>query len=98
MLTVFPDGELQFGSRTAVGAEVAALPTANAEPKDLRLRLDRQGGKIRAYYAAANGEWKSLGEIPDRLPKRVRAGALALSHDNQQLVRIVYRGLKVTPL
>ncbi|MGV3617392.1 MAG: cellulase family glycosylhydrolase [Fimbriimonas sp.] len=96
MVTTFPDGEVQFGHRDAEGAEVVGLPTVSGEIKGLRLRLVRKGGRIEAFQARGTGEWKSVGVIDDRLPKRVYAGAIALSHDNSQLVKIVYRDLKIT--
>lgn len=92
-LTVFPDGTVQFGHRDKAGADIDALPTVEVDPNGLRLRLVRKGGKIVASYAPAGADWKDLGTIEDKLPIEVRAGAIALSHDNNQLVQIIYRGL-----
>jgi hypothetical protein len=97
MITTFPDGEVQFSQRESASAEAKGLPTQTGSVANLRLRLVRRGGKIEAFAARGNAEWKSLGTIEDRLPKQVYAGPIALSHDNEQLVKVTYRSLKVVP-
>jgi regulation of enolase protein 1 (concanavalin A-like superfamily) len=96
ILTTFPDGEVQFGRRDEKGKDIQALPTVPGKVEGLRLRLVRKDGKIEAALARAGEDWKVVGSYEDRLPTKVYAGAIALSHDNSQLAKIVYRDLKLT--
>ena len=96
LLSSFPSGELQLAHRDTAGTDVTAPPTAKAPLNDLRLRLVRKGGTITASYRA-NGEWKTLATIPDRLPSEVLVGAIASSHDPSQLAKVDYRELSVKP-
>lgn len=95
-LTTFPDGEVQFGHRLGAGKDIEALPTVSGKVEGLRLRIVRKAGKVEAFQARGTGDWKSVGVYDDHLPKKVYAGAIALSHDNTQLAKIVYRDLKIT--
>ena len=94
--TSFPSAELQFAHRDEAGKDMEGLPGANGRLPGLKLRLTRSGGKFAAAYSSGSGAWKPLGEIEDKLPSRVYAGVLALSHDNGRLTKIVYRGLRLT--
>jgi len=97
ILTSFFTGEVQMAHR-ASNAEMEGLPTHPGDLKGLRLRIVRKGGTITGYLARGNGEWTEAGSVPDKLPSNVFVGVLALSHDDGQLVRVVYRNLKLGKL
>ncbi len=96
MLSSFPTGELQLSHRDAKGGEATAPPTAKGLLPDLRLRLVRKDGTIRASYAES-GVWRPLASIPDRLPKSVLVGPIACSHDEAALAKVDYADLRLTP-
>lgn len=98
ILTSFPSGEVQLAHRDAMGQEMAALPTKEGSLPSLRLRLTRQKGAIEGAFSIGEGPLQTLGTFEDRLPRRILAGVLALSHDNGQLVKIEYRNLTIKRL
>jgi hypothetical protein len=95
LLSVFPSGDVQFAHRDRAGADAKGGEAIHGPVSDLRLRIVRRGGVIETYAARGTGAWTLAGSTPDRLPKRVYVGAVALSHDNSQLAKIVYRDLRV---
>ena len=96
LLSCTPSGEIQLAHRDAVGGEATAPPTGGDVPKALRLRLVRKGGTIAASVIRGTTV-KAVASIPDRLPKRVLVGPVACSHDAAALVKVDYRGLRLTP-
>lgn len=94
ILTSFVSGEVQMAYRDARAAEMQGLPVRQGSLPGLRLKIVRKAGKIEGFFAHTGGEFELVGSIPDKLPRRIMAGALALSHDDSQLVKIRYRGLE----
>ncbi|AIE86267.1 glycoside hydrolase family protein [Fimbriimonas ginsengisoli Gsoil 348] len=95
MITTFPNAEVQFAYRDTEPGEAQGLTAKAATLPNLRLRLVRKGGKIEGFFAKGAGEWISAGSTADHLPRKVYVGAIALSHDNSQLVKITYRDLRI---
>jgi len=95
ILTSFNDGGVQLAFRGAPGKEMEALPMDNGSIPRLKLRLVRSGGRFSGFFTNEKDEVKSLGTIADKLPRKVYAGVMALSHDNSQLAKIVYRDLRL---
>lgn len=95
LISVFPDGQVQFASRVKEGAEVVGADMKQGSLPGLRLQLSRRGETITASFASGSGDWKVLGTASFALPQQVFVGAVALSHDASQLVKIGYRDLKV---
>lgn len=95
IVTSFFSGEVQMAHRDAKGAEMQGLPTKNGALPGLRLRIVRRGGRVEGFLYSGKDAWQSVGSVADKLPRRVMAGVLALSHDDGQLVKIRYRDLKI---
>jgi endoglucanase len=91
LLSSFSNGELQFATRQKSGEDTKALPT-QTPGLPIQLRVIRHGSRVEASFRKADRDWTTLGshETP-HLPNQVYAGAVALSHDNRRLIRIVYR-------
>lgn len=96
ILTSFFDGEVQFAHRDKAGAEMQGSETVKGSLPGLRLKLVRKDGKIAGWTSDRGSEWKLVASAEDTLPRTVLAGSLALSHENGQLVQIIYRNLKLT--
>lgn len=95
ILTTFPDGEVQFATRTSTGGMTDGLPTSKGKVPGLRLRLVRRAGMLEGF-AEIDGAWKSLGKVGAKfLPERVTVGLLALSHDDSQLAKVTYREVRL---
>jgi endoglucanase len=92
ILTAFASGEVQLAFRPSKGADMQGVPMAKGRYPNLKLKLVRAGGKWVGYLGSGT-EWTKVGEIEDPLPQKVFAGVLALSHDNSQLIQIIYRNL-----
>lgn len=97
LLSSFPSGELQAAWRATRGGQTeAGGEPSRAVLPGVRLRVSRTGDVFAAAYRQGDGVWTEIRRqtLPG-MPDEVLAGAIALSHDNGRLVRIVYRGLRV---
>lgn len=96
MVTSFPSGGLQTGWRSSAGGTVVGTDDSlKASVKGLTLRLTRRGDRFASAYREAGGEFKELHSETVALSKTVWVGAVACSHDNRRLVKVVYRSLAV---
>lgn len=96
LISSFPSGELQLASRSQPGGD-----TQGGVSKEIGLpvwvQLERRGATVVASYRKSNsGGWTELGRVTaSGLPNRVFIGAVALSHDNGELVKATYSNLSV---
>lgn len=95
MLSIFPEGELQFAQRGAKGEATAGTPgTGVSFP--VRMRAQRRGDAVTfSYKMDGESTWREIGT------RRVTAanllvGVVALSHDNGQLTEARYEDLRLT--
>ncbi len=96
MLTTFPSGEVQFAWRPKVGETTDALPSSlKVNIVGARLKLVRKGNLITGFVKESGKEWVKVGDIELELPIKSLAGAIALSHEPSQLVKIDYRDLNI---
>ncbi|MFZ4508714.1 MAG: glycoside hydrolase family 5 protein [Fimbriimonas sp.] len=95
MISVFPSGEVEFATRTKAGEAVKGGTNQKGALPNQRVRLVRREGKISGQFQKANGEWVEVGSVPDFLPANVLAGAVALSHNGDELAKIGYRDLVI---
>jgi len=96
-ITSFPSAGLQAIYRDKAGTDIQAVGEATASIPSLHLRIERAKGTFRTSYRQGDGPWKQVAGVADTLPKEVLAGALALSHAEDRLVRIQYRDLALRP-
>lgn len=96
LITLFASGEAQSPARGVKGTAMAA-PDTQSPGFPVDLKLERRGEKVTAFFRKEAQSWVKLAEHPlPGLGAKVLAGAVALSHDPQALIRITYRNLKVT--
>ncbi len=93
LLSSFPTAELQFAIRSKAGADISAGETKQGKVPGLRLRITRKGDLVTGSFLDVNGAWTTVGTWKSHLPSKLYVGAVALSHDETQLAKIVYRDL-----
>ncbi|MCW5942189.1 MAG: cellulase family glycosylhydrolase [Fimbriimonadaceae bacterium] len=97
LVSVFPNGEVQFASRATDGGEMVGHGELVELAFPISLTLVRRGGRLTGYAQGKAGVSRKLGElaVPDALKGPIQVGPIALSHDDSQLVKIGYRKLEV---
>lgn len=96
LLSCFPGGELQFAYRLVKGSSMVGDAGVSAG-LPVRLRLVREGQTFTAQFQRGQSEWQTGGTVEwPTAPTRLQAGVVALSHDDTQLVQVVYRGLRLS--
>lgn len=97
LVSVFPSGEVQFAVRASSGGEMVGLGELIELKLPITLTLIRRQGTLTAFAKGAGGKPHQVGEVPatGELSGRIELGAIALSHDDSQLVRVGYRKLEV---
>ncbi len=96
LLSVFPDGGVQLAVRSMSGGEASGKAEATGEAP-IWFRLTRMGEILITEISKDCSTWKLVGESPAPA-ESLHVGPIALSHDNGQLTRIVYSGLKFEEL
>lgn len=97
LISVFPSGEVQFAVRSSSGGEMAGIGELLELKLPITLTLIRRQGTLSAFAQGADGVSHKMGELPvsGELAGPISLGAIALSHDDAQLVKIGYRDLEV---
>ena len=95
LLTAFPSGELQMALRERPGDDMKGVSESVKPGFPVELRLTSTSGTVIGEWRKPNGEWKELGTA--RFLNAAYAGLIALSHDNRQLVKASYSGLRLNP-
>jgi endoglucanase len=93
LLSVFPEGGLQFTVRKEKGgAAVGSSSIVLTFPATLRLTVS--GHEVQASYRDSSGDWKSFGDPQCvELGASPLAGVVACSHDDSQLLKVGYSDL-----
>jgi glucan 1,3-beta-glucosidase len=94
LLSVFPGGEIQFASREKKREEMAGTKTVEAE-FPVRLRLVRSGSSLTAYHASGREPWQEIAKR-NVSGSSLYVGAIALSHDDKQLIPVRYSRLQIS--
>lgn len=96
MVSVFPNAEVQFPTRTSKGGDTTAGATVTGN-FPIWLKLQRKGTNISAFTRKNESEtWQSVGTVEAKwMGERVFTGVVALSHDNGDLVEARYSNLQV---
>jgi endoglucanase len=97
MITAFPTGELQVAWRSAADKVTEAFdPKQFLPPPNLFLKIQRSGSTFIASSSQDGSTWKVLHqqELPN-IPQTLEVGAISLSHDNGQLVKIRYKNFQI---
>lgn len=98
MVSSFPTGELQVAWRTTQSGNTEAHdPSLTIAPPSLFVQVSRIGDLFVAKVSSDGNTWRTIHQeaIPG-FPKQALVGPVALSHDNYQLVKVIYRNLKIT--
>jgi len=98
MITAFPTGELQVAWRSAADKVTEAFdPKQFLAPPNLFVKIQRAGTKFTASSSTDGTNWKVIHtqDLPN-LPQTLEVGAISLSHDNGQLVKIRYKNLNLS--
>ena len=93
LVSTFPNGEVQVALRRKTGEAMEGVASLQREGFPVSLRLTRRDEEFAVAAREASGAWKELWSGKLDWPVETFVGAVALSHDNSQLVRAVYRGL-----
>jgi hypothetical protein len=90
LVDIRPGGEIEFMARPQAGASVtfiAGASTSFAGPP--RLLMTRADGVITAYLGVGN-IWKTIGSVPDAMPRGILAGMAVTSHDRSAMNTTVF--------
>jgi hypothetical protein len=94
LLSVFPSGNIQVAYRAEAGAETTAtVDIEDGSGIGALLRLERIGDEFIASVDGAEVERIEWENAPDSM----QVGPVALSHSNDQLIRIFYSDLTFNP-
>ncbi|NCC52111.1 MAG: hypothetical protein EOM20_12960 [Spartobacteria bacterium] len=95
LVNVFPDSQVTVACREEKGAMISETKQVIRE-FPIRLKLARNGGVIRAYFAFGDEDWQEAGryEIP-ALNGPVQAGMAVLSHDNRFLAKAEFKDIQL---
>ena len=93
LISVFPSGEINAAIRSEAGAEMQGKETKKLG-FPMRLRMTGEGSTIKLYWSKPGQDWTLLSTL-DLPGSGGFAGAMALSHDNRQLVKVSYSDLNL---
>ncbi|MGH8048454.1 MAG: cellulase family glycosylhydrolase [Chthoniobacterales bacterium] len=94
-LHIFPNGELTLAVRNTARAPVEQKSLGSIQ-LPARLRLERQGGRLRCSVAESANAMKIVSDEPaPALPDAVQAGYALLSHDPYHLAATPIRNLQM---
>lgn len=98
LMSSFPNGELQGAWRDAVGSDMQGTSTVEAGGFPLDLKVSRRGSSFKTSFRKKGSiDWTVLKETEAPwLPATLMCGAIALSHDDSQLIKVGYSKLKLT--
>ena len=96
LINIFPYGNTEFGYRSSDGETMSAISGLALSIPDAKLKLERKGN-ILTGKVYVNDRWTKLGSVTIHgLNKNIFLGLATLSHDNNQLTKAVYSGLKIS--
>lgn len=97
LLSSFPNGDLQFAVRKDAGSDMQGSEAVSAG-LPVEIRLSRHGQEITASYRKKGQQsWTQVQKLnASQFPDELLCGAIALSHDDSQLIKVVYSGLQLT--
>jgi len=96
LVNVFPYGNTEFGYRSSDGETMSAISGLVLSIPGAKLRLDRKENTLTGMVYV-NDRWAESGSVTiPGLKKKIFFGMATLSHDNSQLTKAVYSGLKIS--
>jgi aryl-phospho-beta-D-glucosidase BglC (GH1 family) len=93
--TVFPNGKAQISQRTAPGVEASDIFGIFDVPTPVTIKMERRGGTVTGKFKNALGAWQNVGSLTVSPSASFLVGPVAMSHDDNQLVKVVYQDVKL---
>lgn len=96
LINIFPYGNTEFGYRSSDGETMSAISGLSLSIPGAKLKLERKENTLTGMVYV-NDRWTASGSVTiPGLNKSVFLGLATLSHDNSQLTKAVYSGLKIS--
>ena len=96
LINIFPYGNTEFGYRSSDGETMSAISGLSLSIPGAKLKLERKENTLTGMVYV-NDRWTESGSVTiPGLNKSVFLGLATLSHDNSQLTKAVYSGLKIS--
>ena len=96
LINIFPYGNTEFGYRSSDGETMSAISGLSLSIPGAKLKLERKGNTLTGMVYV-NDHWTESGSVTiPGLSKSIFLGLATLSHDNSQLTKAVYSGLKIS--